>query len=121
MPHIKGVKEIALLCASSSPAHNMESNRINHHQDVKDNSEHTDQFCCHTALTAEEEDQMNNGRTGDMQYYPQSSKHDKFDYYKLMHRRFGHMGVEKLRNLHKVTKFNIPIQILLEIIVACKD
>jgi hypothetical protein len=82
--------------------------------------------CCHVALTAEEtalqEEQEALKNAGDKQTIKRLSRKETLDYYNLMHRRFGHMGPDQLRNLYKVTKLKRPIVVPTEkeICQVCK-
>lgn len=77
-----------------------------------------DEPCCHVALTAgeamqlDENEDLEGVREG--KTMKRLSRRERVDYYNLMHRRFGHMGPDQLRNLHKVTKLKRPIVIPLE-------
>ena len=64
-------------------------------------------LCCHDALVAEDEDthMHDNGEHG----MRKLSKSENLTRYRLMHRRFAHLGPDKIRNLHKVTTLRRPV------------
>ncbi len=57
--------------------------------------------CCYRALTADEEDDMHIHDDGE-HGLRKLSRAENLVRYRLMHRRFAHLGPENLRNLHKV-------------------
>jgi hypothetical protein len=122
MPHSQGVKEVALLRASRDlDTHALFPGPGPGNQTVPANSEEApcDEFnndnrpCCHVAITAKEaalqEEQEDLKNAGDKQTIKRLSRKETSEYYDLMHRRFGHIGPDQLRNLHKVTKLKRPI------------
>lgn len=64
-------------------------------------------LCCHDALVAEDEDthMHDDGEHG----MRKLSKSENLTRYRLMHRRFAHLGPDKIRNLHKVTTLKRPV------------
>ena len=65
--------------------------------------------CCQNALAAVEEDvHMHDSEKHGMR---KLSKAENLARYRLMHRRFAHLGPEKLRNLHKVTTLKRPVTV----------
>ncbi|POS82165.1 hypothetical protein EPUL_006064 [Erysiphe pulchra] len=125
MAHSQGIKEIALMSTPSNLASHLEFSPAQNTSIYKDIPEDFSP-CCHVALTVDEIQEYNfntiiisttgNGKTSRI------SQREKNDYYNLMHRRFSHMGFEKLRNLHKITNLKRPIVIPVdeEICRVCK-
>jgi hypothetical protein len=64
--------------------------------------------CCHRALTADEEDDVHIHDDGE-HGLRKLSRTENLARYRLMHRRFAHLGPDKLRNLHKVTTLKRPV------------
>jgi hypothetical protein len=62
--------------------------------------------CCHRALAADEEDHIHDDGEHGLR---KLSRTENLARYRLMHRRFAHLGPEKLRNLHKVTTLKRPV------------
>lgn len=125
MAHSQGIKEIALISTPSNLASHLEFSPAQNTSKCKDIPE---DFipCCHVALTVDEIQEYNFnttilGATGNSKTNRMSQR-EMNDYYNLMHRRFSHMGSEKLRNLHKVTNLKRPIVIPIdkEICRVCK-
>jgi Reverse transcriptase (RNA-dependent DNA polymerase)/gag-polypeptide of LTR copia-type len=67
------------------------------------------EVCCHTGLAADVEDiHMHDNEDHGLR---KLSWNENLARYRLMHRRFAHLGPEKLRSLHKVTTLERPIVI----------
>jgi hypothetical protein len=62
--------------------------------------------CCHQALTAEDDEHIHDDGEHGLR---KLSRAENLARYRLMHRRFAHLGPEKLRNLHKVTTLKRPV------------
>jgi hypothetical protein len=107
VPNTRGVQSSALLADLGD---NTDSTRFNPFYRGNQDGE-----CCHTAMTADENDDI----ALDEHSYPDNpndskrlrkfSQKENLARYRLMHRRFAHLGPEKLRNLHKVTTLKRPI------------
>jgi len=65
--------------------------------------------CCHSFPAMDIEPDHSLEATQDKN--PEITTSSKRDLYKLWHRRFGHLGSAKLRNLHQVTTLKKPIPI----------
>jgi Reverse transcriptase (RNA-dependent DNA polymerase) len=69
----------------------------------------TEDLCCHSALASDDTDvYMHNDNTPGMK---RLTRNENLARYKLMHRRFAHLGPEKIRNLHKVTTLKRPVMV----------
>jgi hypothetical protein len=102
IPGGKGIK-LAMISMLEG-INNIEPDFLGQTQEIEPN--HQDE-CCHQALAAEDMElhTHDNGEHG----MNRMTQKENLARYRLMHRRFVHLGPEKLRNLHKVTTMKRPV------------
>lgn len=106
MPHSQGVREVAIMCTPTSLDTYFEKNTT---LDTcgEGNTNINYQTSCYTVLTTGESEFLHEDGPKVQEFCNATvtiSQREKSQYYELMHRRFGHMGPDQLRNIHKVTK-----------------
>ncbi|KAI0997587.1 hypothetical protein K3495_g10600 [Podosphaera aphanis] len=112
MPHSQGVKEVSLLCIPDTPHNNMEEISSTKPSTERHTVVRSD-TCFHTALTIDEAESLYHNENLELSEHCYAidtiSQQEKSEYNNLMHRRFGHMGPDQLRNILKVTRLKRPI------------
>lgn len=109
MSHSQAANENNSMCNQNKPDQRFDMDTKN---DLDSQVQAYSETCSHLTLTEEESVFINSKillkDTKNCYATNTISQREKTDNYNLMHRRFGHLGPDQLRNVHKVTKLRRP-------------